>query len=64
MEKAFWRFDEDGPLFGAPSQERFSFLADLSSCPFAGAGVRRSCCKKHLLTMTSSSYVPEYSNTQ
>ena len=44
MEKAFWRFDEDGPLFGAPSQERFSFLADLSSCPFAGAGVRRSCC--------------------
>ena len=43
--EAFWRLAEAEPDLGAPSQERFSFLADFSSFAFAGAGVLRSCSR-------------------
>ena len=41
--EAFWRLAEAEPDLGALSQERFSFLADLSPLAVAGAGVLRSC---------------------
>ena len=47
--EAFWRLAEAEPDLGALSQERFSFLADLSSLALAGAGVLRSCSRSEVL---------------